>query len=233
MAYSSSSHAAVVSLASNQGPVTIAGAEQYIAFNNPLSMDGDKQGSLFFGAVITRPSSSATFSTIGIYANNNNTSVAGAVDVGRNTAAAGFAAFDYLDNKGAGSGAAGVRTAGVPVINMDVGTYRMIGEIEFTSPTAGNIRAWITDGTTAIDMNSPNLVTTFTSGFTNDPATLYVKLNSTTNQNIVFSSIHANWAETSADRAAAFNAMVPEPSAVVLGAIGMLGFTLVRSRRQA
>lgn len=227
--FSGSGNADVVKLVTDLGPISITGVEQYITISNPLVMTSNRQGSLFFGAVITRHSSSATFSTIGIYANHNNTSVAGGVDIGRNTAAQGFAAFDYLDRKGAGSDVA--REGGVPLVDMGVGTYRVVGEIEFTSSTGGSIRAWIADGSKAIDLSRPNLVTSFTSGFRNDPATLYVKLNAGGGQGVVFSSIHANWAETNGDRAAAFKAMVPEPSFIGLEVVGVLGFALIRSRR--
>ena len=221
-------NAAVILLNSNTSSIALNNSSQYLTIDNPLVAGGavsDTAGSLFFATTVARGSASG-FSTIGIYATNDGASTAGGVDIGRNNASGSFSIFDYLDNKGQGSAIAQV--AGSPMVNLGTGTYKMIAEIEFTSANAGIIRGWVIDGVSgAFDINSPNVTTTFSAGFNGSPSDLYLKAN--TGIAATYSGTSAVWAETTADRSAAFASVIPEPSSLAFAALGMLG--LARRKR--
>lgn len=154
-------------MATASGPLPTA---TYIPFPNPLQ--AGTPGSLFFYG---EADYSIGYVTIGIRPKPAENSANGGVDLGRNNASAGNALFDYLDNKAAASATA--RVAGTPEIPIVAGRYTFIGEIRMDSASSGTLRGWIWDGQAgSLAFATPNVATTFSSGFTGMDEWLYLRL---------------------------------------------------------
>ncbi|WP_035602645.1 hypothetical protein [Haloferula sp. BvORR071] len=178
----------------------------YLPIPNPFTEGA--AGSLFFYGEATY---SAGYLTLGIRGVPQDNSVNGGVDIGRNNASAGAAIFDYLDNKGGASATA--RAPGSPEIGIQPGIRcTLIGEIEMHADKTGTLRGWVWDGTNGtLDYSAPNIVTTFSSGFTGLGEQIYLRLDAVGNPGNTWTNARAAWVEGSdpVAREAAFHALDP------------------------
>lgn len=219
------------SLVTASGPFTTG---NYLPIPNPF--DGTA-GSLFF---YSEANHSDGYLVLGIRGVALDSSTNGGVDIGRNNGSAGAAIFDYLDNKGAASATA--RVPGSPEIPiMPGGHYTMIGEIEMHADNTGNLRAWIWDGTNgSLNYATPDIVTTFSAGFTGLSDQIYLRLDAAGGSN-TFTNPRAIWVPGNEEtaRAAAFAALTParpfvhvnlqSPAAGEFGASNEVVFSIFRS----
>ncbi|MEK7949887.1 hypothetical protein [Luteolibacter soli] len=220
------------------GLVTVSGplnTGTYLPIPNPFTTGA--QGSLFFYGEANYASSYLVLGVRGVPLDNSSN---GGVDIGRNNGSAGAAIFDYLDNKGVGSGTA--RVAASPEIPISAGGhYTLIGEIEMHADNTGVLRAWIWNGAQGTyDFATPYLVNSFTSGFTGLGEQIYLRLDAGGPAN-TWTNARAIWvagADPSA-REAAFHSLTParpflqvDASVPVGGEFGQtnqVAFNVVRS----
>ncbi|RYD35932.1 MAG: hypothetical protein EOP85_18625, partial [Verrucomicrobiaceae bacterium] len=168
-------------------------------------------GSIFISATVARDAAS-TWTAFGLRPDAAEGTAAGGVDFGRNTAATGFALFDYMDHKGASSGTARKPASGSGY-PLTAGTYRIIGEVDYTGKT---LRAWMWDGTTAsLQFASPLVTESFTTGFTNTNS-LHLRLGS--GVATTWTDVKVRRVATSGEREALFNSLVSPASPATIAA---------------
>lgn len=158
-------------------------------------------GSIFISATLTRDAASS-WTAFGLRPTAAESTAAGGVDFGRNTAATGFALFDYMDHKGASSATARKPAPG-STYTLGAGTYRIIGEVDYTGKT---LRAWMWDGTAgSLDFASPLVTEPFTTGFTNTNS-LHLRLGS--GGATTWTDVKVRRVATSGERQALFNSLL-------------------------
>lgn len=187
----------------------------YLPFRNPLLTS--TSGSLFFygEAVCT-----GGYLTAGIWPTTPSSSSTGGVDIGRNTASAGGAIFNYFDHKGEASGNA--RVAATPNFPIGVGRYTILCEIQFQDVSSGSIRAWFWDGLNgSFDYQNPSVVTSFTSGFTTAGDFLYLRLDGS-GAGTIWTNGRALWVDGAdpSQLAAAFAQLTPARPFLMVDATG-------------
>ncbi len=172
------------SLVTASGPFTTG---NYLPIPNPFTTGA--AGSLFFYGEANH---STGYLVVGIRGVALDDSTKGGVDVGRNNGSAGAAIYDYLDNKGAASATA--RVPGTPEIPIQPGGhYTLVGEIEMHADNTGNLRAWVWDGTNgSLNYATPDIVTTFSSGFTGLSDQIFLRLDAAGGAN-TFTNARAIW----------------------------------------
>lgn len=166
-------------------------------------------GSIFISATVTRDAASS-WTAFGLRPDASDSTSAGGVDFGRNTASTGFALFDYMDHKGASSATARKAAAGSSY-TLTAGTYRLIGEVDYTGKT---LRAWMWDGTTgSLQFGFPLVTESFTTGFTNTNS-LHLRLGS--GGATTWTDVKMRRVATSGEREALFNSLVSPGSPVTI-----------------
>ncbi|RYD22360.1 MAG: hypothetical protein EOP87_27035, partial [Verrucomicrobiaceae bacterium] len=166
-------------------------------------------GSLFISATITRDAASS-WTAFGLRPTAAESTTAGGVDFGRNTASTGFALFDYMDHKG-GSSATARKPAPGSTYTLGAGTYRIIGEVDYTGKT---LRAWMWDGTAgSLEFASPLITEPFSTGFTNNDS-LHLRLGS--GGATTWTDVKVRRVATVAERQAMFNSLVSPGSPVTI-----------------